>query len=448
MMVTGPVIIDVPVKVQEFHEAPVAFDHQNRGDSFFPDPRERALPEDLKKEIHQFQVNEVALKFFRNHRRVGLFSRQKVDFESLASFQTDPLKAPLLLTHSKGSAKLAIDCFKLILTYTGADPKAKAGQSMTVNRLVSHLVATEELRDEIFFQLVKQTRGNPTRICLLKTWELFLMCATLIPATRNSEQSIKGHLYQTLKDSDPVIADIAQFTYIRLNTRCIIGKPATDIGIPVIQQIPKDVSDGHQVFGASIYEQLWHQRKTHPRAPIPISIHRMAEAIIEKGGERWEGIFRLPGSSDKIARMQKTINGGGDPIPLADMNDLASLFKSWFAKLPEPIVNADFLPLLRTAWETKNYPGFTEELPGAYVGVLKYLVGFLRRIAAAEEGTKMTPRNLAICFAPNLVDSRGISDPKQMQEYSEMSQEFLVSLITSWDTSDLSPPQDGIMVPA
>jgi hypothetical protein len=381
-----PVVIDVPQSVREFAAAPAASPHA-RGPprpaiSFFPDPKQRALPVDLKNEIHAFQETDVAHKFFREHRKPGFFSRSKVDSESLASFQTEPLKSPLLLSHTRASAKASIDTFKLILSFTGADPKDKArfGSPTLANRLITLAIATSELRDEIYFQLIKQTRGNPNPSALLKTWELFLIFATLIPSSRDSEHRIKVHLYQSVKEADAAISDIAQFTYIRFNTRTIIGKPVADVTVPMLESIPKDVRDGHKAFGVSIYEQLWHQRKTYPDSPIPIIVHRMAEALITKGCERWEGIFRLPGSHDRVTRMQRIINEGGECFELADVNDLASLFKSWFAQLPEPIINRDMLPMLKTAWESKAYIPLVSNLAPSLAAVLKDLICLLKRL--------------------------------------------------------------------
>jgi hypothetical protein len=443
-------VIDVPRPVRDFRETAIAQPSDPpRDGSFFPNPQERVLPYDLKCEIQQFQVAEVAQQFFREHRKPGGFARHKVDLEALVSFQTEPLKDPLLRTHTKNSVKASIDAFKLILSYTGVDvkDKVKPGSAITASRLVTQSCLIAELRDEVFFQLIKQTRGNPNHECLFRTWELFLIFATLVPSSRDSERWIKAHLYQSISDPDPAIGDLAQFTYIRFSSRFIIGKPTTDFALPMIQQIPKEINDGHRVFGASIYEQLWNQRKMFPRAPIPVILHQMAEALIAKGCEQWEGLFRLPGNSSVITRMQKTMNEGGNPLELAVMNDLASLFKSWFGELPEPLVNADMLPGLKTAYETKSYTTFVKEMPPVHMSVLMYLIGFLKRLMPAAEATKMTARNYAICFAPNLIDTSSVADPMQMSEYAKISQDFVVSLIEGWDTTGMYPPNPELMSP-
>jgi hypothetical protein len=55
------------------------------------------------------------------------------------------------------------------------------------------LYAVPELRDEVYMQLIKQTRENPNRPCLLRTWQLVIV-ATVFPSTGDSETVIKTHL--------------------------------------------------------------------------------------------------------------------------------------------------------------------------------------------------------------------------------------------------------------
>jgi hypothetical protein len=436
-----PLVIDAPEEVCRFREAP-AESAVVRDSSFFPDARQRSLPTDLKGEIQRFQHADYANQFFREPRGGKAFAWKKVSVEAMSQFQSEPLKEPLLTQHTKTSSKAAIDCFKLILTYTGADPtsKTKPGMAILVSRLISNLVSIPELRDEVYFQLIKQTRDNGNRDCLKLTWDLFLIVATMIPASRNSETWIKAHLYNSSQDVRiPEISDMAQFTYIRFNTRCLIGKPLLDNALPIIHRTPGEVADSHRAFGASIYEQLWNQRRRFPRAPIPIVIHEMAEALIEKGIEQWEGAFRLVGNMQKVKTMQTSVNDGGSPFGTAEINDLASLFKSWFSSLPEPIVDQENLPDLKTAFETKTFIEFASRLTPAHAATLKYLVGFLKRLVPNEAVTRMGAKNYAICFAPNIFDTDSIREHSQAQQFVDMSIECLVNLIEFWDTRELYP---------
>jgi hypothetical protein len=443
-------VIDPPKPVQGFREDAVQLSPGvTRQSSFFPDPRNRALPSDLQGDIQRFQMADYAKEFFREHRSGNSFSRKKISMDAITRFQSEPLKVPLLQAHSRTSAKAAIDLFRQIMLYTGADPtaKGKPGTALVANRIVGMTLGIVELRDEIYFQLIKQTRENPNPECLKLTWDLFLIIATLVPSSRNSENWIKAHLFQSSRDAtDPVISDIAQFAFIRFTTRCLIGKPFGDsVPLPVIQTIPGEVLGGHKVFGASIYEQLWHQRKKYPDAPVPVILHEMTEALLEKGCERREGPFRLPGNGMKVKQMQESINNGGNPLPAAEFNDVASLFKSWFSLLPQPIVDKETLPSLRTAFELKTYVMFVADLPPAHGFVLKFLIGFLKRLVIAEPVTRMSAKNYAICFAPNLVDTENVTDTTQATFICDMAIEFICQLVNTWDTREIYPMKRALL---
>lgn len=411
---------------------------------FFPNVAALSLPEDLQNELHRFQIAEYARQFFRERRAGKIFGRKKVSIDNLAAYQADALGEPLLDGIAKTAVRPAIDCFKHILAYTGADGSTKQlGQPIVANKIVSHLMTLPELRDEVFFQLVKQTRQNPNQEVLQRTWELFLIIATLFPSSRNSEVWIKAHLLASSKGETPVIAELAQFTYIRFNVRCQIGKPLPAPSMTMFKTFIQDRLSGHASFGASLYEQLWNQRLTHPKMPIPHLVHEMAEALIEKGAERSEGIFRLSGNLKKVKQMEQTINEGGDPVRSADLNDVASLFKSWFASLPESLVTDSHLGALQTAFETHTHLDFVKTLPHAHIYSLKYLIGFLKRLVPAEPITKMTPKNFAIVFAPNIVYSGSITDPAMLTKQGEVAQDLIITLIADWDVTDVYPPPES-----
>jgi hypothetical protein len=411
-------------------------------ESFLPEPRARALPISLRGDNHELELTEFAGHNFRDQYRGHAFSRKRVPLETVARFQADPLKLPLLQAHKKQSAKAALECFKLILSYSGADPKDKTrpGGAATASRLLAVMMGSAELCDEGYFQLIKQTRHNPHEACLRRTWELFLIVASNIPATQRAEKWIRAHIYQTCRDAtDSTISELAQFTYIRFNSRCNIGQPARDVPLPVIEQTPREVSTSFRAFGASIYEQLWNQRTRYPNATIPVTLHLMAKALIQKGAEDREGIFRMPGNQSRVKQMQNTINEGGSPYADAEINDLGSLFKSWFGCLPELLIDRELLPKLETAAERQKFMDLLGELPPSSLAVLKYLIGFLKRLCLHEDRTKMGAKNLAICFAPNLVDTWTIKDPGQARTCALSAQALVQQLIERWDTRGMYP---------
>jgi hypothetical protein len=205
------------------------------------------LPGDLSEEISRFKVAEYASEFFRTQRCTRVFSRKQVRLAAEEVFQAEPIKTPLLLTSPWNVAKQALEYFKLIRAYTGTGgvppPHPRVGLR-TVRVLLKPGADLSDLRDEIFFQLVKQTRKDGEPDCALRTWELLLIVATALPSVRNSESDIKSHLVHH-----------AQFTYIRYT----VGKPmddAANISPELVARILRDSFERRMCFGVSITEQL------------------------------------------------------------------------------------------------------------------------------------------------------------------------------------------------
>jgi hypothetical protein len=91
---------------------------------------------------------------------------------------------------------------------------------------------------------------------------------------------------------------------------------------------------------------------------------------------------------------------------------------------------------------------FADRLPDIPRLTLMYLIGFLRRVSLAVEFTKMTPHNLAICFAPNVVDMSGIYDTYKAGRVADAAKQFLVKLIEEWDTGEVYPPTEAMLAKA
>jgi hypothetical protein len=174
----------------------------------------------------------------------------------------------------------------------------------------------------------------------------------------------------------------------------------------------------------------------------------MTEQLLEKGCETVEGIFRLPGNMKTVDQLALSANQGRNPFSRANIHDLASLLKKWFRDLPDPTVPIDAVLGLRGAYEDKGYIEFIQWLPKAHTHTLMFLIGFLHRLSAAEPVTKMGPKNLAICFGPNIVKTRDNSDPDTIKLLAEIAIEFLTTLIEKWDCSEIYPMPPELLAPA
>jgi hypothetical protein len=285
---------------------------------------------------------------------------------------------------------------------------------------------------------MKQTQRNPNVGWLQRTWELFLIVVTFFPSTQNSEKWIKSHFSRNTQHPIPAIANLAQFCYIRFSARCATGQPLQNAPVGYIQSIPTQFQTGRQQFGSSIYEQIWNQRRSVRKLPIPYIVHHMADHMLRKGCEQTEGLFRLPGNLKNVEEMAAATNAGRDAIAPAPMNDIASLFKKWFRDLPDPVVTKASLPKLRNAHEDQTYVEFASELPRAHMLTFMYLIGFLQRLAKSEAVTLMGPKNLAIVFGPNVVQTDETSETG-IKLFAEIAIALITTLIEKWDTHEMYP---------
>jgi hypothetical protein len=363
-------------------------------------------------------------------------------------FQATPITLPLLPTMGKSMAKNALEAFRLILAYSGADGLKKPA-APAARALLQLCIAIPTICDEVYFQLVKQVRQNKSDECRRRTWELFLIVATAIPLNSQSEVEIKCHLAKFSRSKKSAVATLAEFTFIRFSARCSIGAPLDPITPALIASIPKDAFVSRVAFGASIYEQLYTQRPIYPRLPIPYIVYLFTRLILEKGGMQSEGLFRLAGKSDVVWDMIAAVNRGSDLLVAfapGSVKDIAQVFKLWFANLPERIVPTSLTGKLRTVFETtKDYEGFLTELPSAHVHTLRFLCGFLKEVATAEAVTKMGRRNLVTVFSVNLVALPKGVDASEIAGHTACAHEFLSRLLERWDTSSFYPIPDEFL---
>jgi hypothetical protein len=434
-------IIEPSDEVRSFDtNAPISHDDviSTRADSFVPNNDAPYLPIEIREEIGKFKEEEFVKNFFRCHRTNHKFSRKRIATESLTLFSREPIQHSILNKLEPKIEKLAIQCFKWILCYTGIE-SAKNPASYA-DKLIQTLYANPSLRDEIMFQLIKQTTGNPDESSLKKSWELFLIIVTFFPSTKNSEIWIKKYFWETSKTSSESIKSLAEFCHIRFMARCAVGKELEAIQFgPIIQRIPTEFMTGHLTFGASIYEQLWNQRRSVRYLPIPYIMHHMAEVLLKSDCEQRQGLFRLTGNLQKVDEMAKETNEGRNAISSADVIDVSCLFKKWFRDLPDPVCSMDRMNDLENAYETKNYVAFTKLLSRAHRLTLMYLIGFLQRLVRAEAKTLMGAKNLAIVFGPNIVQRNDVKEPAVLQLFSDIGIEFLTNLIQEWDTGEMYP---------
>lgn len=168
-----------------------------------------------------------------------------------------------------------------------------------------------------------------------------------------------------------------------------------------------------------------------------------------------EGVFRLSANAavveelvgrfdrgepvDFDAPLVLTTSSGKSPAVI-DAHVVAGLLKRWFRELPEPLCTTEMYDMWMAAASIKDEPTKLQQVkkvlsfvPLSNQILIKYLASFLRSFAVFADETKMTSKNLSICFAPNLLrapDTIGLAD--QMEE-SPIATGLLIMFIEKFD---------------
>lgn len=178
-----------------------------------------------------------------------------------------------------------------------------------------------------------------------------------------------------------------------------------------------------------------HQKKKHSAhvygAPLSSATAPPVKALealldyLQLNGLERQGVFRIPGNQDDVEALKARIDQGEDPATVlqnADVDDVATLTKMWFRERDQPFLDDQILSSLRSA----DDESFVEDVNAALhdfanaslpnhaaAFCLCRLLGFLRVVADNADVNMMSPENIAICFAPNILLSNP-NDPAAM----------------------------------
>jgi hypothetical protein len=163
-------------------------------------------------------------------------------------------------------------------------------------------------------------------------------------------------------------------------------------------------------------------RRGHHRSPIGFlsSILFIGEYSLDCGTLRWYRRSQWTGERRSLQNWVLGLFGlfwvlGFDGLNQSDprwndVNVISSLMKSFFRKLPDPLVTSELYGALIEASKTeleqvriKSIKRLVDELPEPHYSTLRYLVRHLSRVAGKSHINKMDARNLVIVFGSTLI---------------------------------------------
>ncbi|KAH8828142.1 hypothetical protein DL96DRAFT_1463603 [Flagelloscypha sp. PMI_526] len=426
------------------------------------------LPQDLVSDIQQFSESDYAKQYFSTHRRGFIFKR-KVPVAQMMQWQKAPLTSPLL-TLKRELNKDAVKVFRIIQHIMGDRERDKSmnvraelipstvgnlnGSNTSLHNVGSSALLEEqrwilsegishgELRDEIYCQIMKQLTGNPSQESVFKGWQLLCVTLSTFPPSKNFETYLRSFMQQRTSHSEARVDVMAKYCLRRIEVisrKGPKGKPPTVAEI----EIAADAAFNPSTFGESLDAIMRLQERSYPHQKVPVILPFLADGILALGGNRSEGIFRVPGDGDSVSALKLGIDQGFYTLPdgVSDPHVLASLMKLWLRELCDPLVPEEmYNECISHSKDSEACLGIVQTLPTINRRVIIFVISFLQLFLEekTQAVTKMTPANLALVMAPNIL--RCNSDSMSVVfTNAQFEQEFVFNLLMNMDASSMDP---------
>ncbi|XP_055376859.1 uncharacterized protein LOC129609037 [Condylostylus longicornis] len=384
----------------------------------------------------------------------GIF-RKKSSIRDMLSWTAESISRPMLtLARDKAGKKMATELFKLVQIYMG-DRKARTGMSLNsvAIDIITTALAQQQLRDEMYVQLCRQTTENPKRESLIRGWELMAICLSFVPPSPTFQPAllnyVNRHRDPTFATTFPEVGkwpihvQISHYATVCCRRLDRIGssgrkqakKPSDDEIEQARAQILRD-----SMFGNTIEEVMQLQKDKFPDRKLPWIQVTLSEQVLLLSGKQTEGIFRVPADIDEVNNLKSRLDRWEVPEHKStmDAHAPASLLKLWYRELYDPLIpDALYNECVQTE-DPVEADRIINKLPALNRLVLTYLVNFLQQFVQPDvvNCTKMDASNLAMVFAPNCLRCMS-DDPKVILENARKEMAFMRTLIQNMDTSSV-----------
>ncbi|KAI1410831.1 RhoGAP-domain-containing protein [Hypoxylon sp. FL1857] len=203
-------------------------------------------------------------------------------------------------------------------------------------------------------------------------------------------------------------------------------KSATSASIPA----PAAAEAPSVLFGSELAE-----RADFERRQIPCVVTRCIEEV-ELRGMDMEGIYRKTGGNSQTKAIQEGFDKNENfdiSDPDIDITAVTSVLKQYFRKLPTPLLTFDVYDRIL---ETNTITGDEEkcthlqnvfkQLPQQHRDCLEFLMFHLHRVAEREKENLMTPKNLAVVFAPTIMRDHNIEREMTDMHAKNLAVQFII----------------------
>ncbi|KAL4451514.1 hypothetical protein ABPG75_007176 [Micractinium tetrahymenae] len=162
---------------------------------------------------------------------------ESLQLDDLLLFSEDSLPVSLL-KHNPDNASRAVKMFQSVLQYMGVHGEMLGAMAALelAQKLLHQGLKRVELRDELYMQLVKQTRGNPNPAARTKAWQLFYLTAATMPPTKDFMGLVSDYVHTCAHEAEeePEIRELASKTWHAMKRTAKAGQRRT---LPDMQEI-------------------------------------------------------------------------------------------------------------------------------------------------------------------------------------------------------------------
>lgn len=173
---------------------------------------DKVSTEELVSQIGDKEFVAYAEKNF-NYDRKGIFG-MKTTTEKITSWKggRDLIKTSLITLHDKNLQGEAVQCFRNVTGFMGDRNTNKTNMDHAYKLLNCMLVSIEDLRNEIYCQICKQTKGNPSTESTLAGWQLMILCLASFPPGKLLKDYLMAYCAENIRDeSQPQVKQYAEF---------------------------------------------------------------------------------------------------------------------------------------------------------------------------------------------------------------------------------------------
>ncbi|KAM4030270.1 rho GTPase-activating protein 39-like isoform 2-T2 [Anomaloglossus baeobatrachus] len=393
----------------------------------------------LKKPLSQTKMADWASKNLNMHTQ-GIF-RRRISISNMLSWNGGSIKKPMLITSNRVIKKEACEMFKLVQVYMG-DRQGRTDRNQVALVLVTKCWTVQGLRDELYMQLVRQTTNNMSYRSLSLGWELIAISLGFFSPSPKFQSYLEGYIYRHLEEASDQnslpISTYSKYCYRKLQKVAVTGGKK-GLRKPTLEEIEqaRQAILTPSLFGSSLEEIMERQKEVYPDRRLPWVQTQLSLQVLSLGGERTEGIFRVPGDIDEVNALKLQVEQWRIPDNMSDPTVPASLLKLWYRELEEPLIPQQFYKQCISNYENPDAAvSVVQQLPELNRLVLCYLIHFLQIFSQPSNvgTTKMDVNNLAMVMAPNCLRCQS-DDPRIIFENTRKEMSFLRMLIVHLDTS-------------